>query len=175
MKMLTFPELRQTYDYDCGAKAVQAVLAYYGIDERESPIMKLAGTRRSGTPIRGVVRALHEYGLKCRVGRMTIAGIRREIDRDRPVILVLQAWADKKVADWEKDWIDGHYVVAIGYDRKRVFFEDPSSVMRTYLSFDELTKRWHDVDTDGKRYFNYGIVAYGRKPEFDLDRKIHMG
>lgn len=174
MKMLTFPELRQTYDYDCGPKSVQAVLAYYGIDVREAPIMKLAGTSRSGTPIRGIVRALRKYGLKYKVGKMDIAGIKRELDRNRPVILVLQAWATKEVVNWEKDWIDGHYVVAIGYDARRIFFEDPSSVMRTYLTYDELMARWHDVDTEGRRYFNYGIVAYGRKPEFDLDRRIHM-
>lgn len=38
--MLNFPELRQTYGYDCGAKATEAVLAYFGMDIREDLIMK---------------------------------------------------------------------------------------------------------------------------------------
>jgi len=40
MKILDFPELRQTFNYDCGAKALQSVLAYYGIDIREEEIIK---------------------------------------------------------------------------------------------------------------------------------------
>lgn len=175
MKMLTFPELRQTYNYDCGAKATQAVLAYYGLDVRESVIMKEAGTTRAGTPIAGIVKVLRRHGLRCRVGSMTAAAVKEEIDRGRPVILCLQAWADKPPADWRKDWRDGHFVVAIGYDRSRMYFEDPSSVLRTYLTLRELESRWHDVDTNGRRYFNYGIVAYGRRPTYSLAKKVHMG
>ena len=32
MKILDFPSLIQTYKHDCGAKVLQAVFAYYGID-----------------------------------------------------------------------------------------------------------------------------------------------
>ena len=174
MKILNFPELRQTYNYDCGAKAAEAVLAYYNTDIREGEIMKLAGTTRAGTPIKGIVKVMHKHGLKCKVSKMTIDQVKKHIEMNRPVILVLQAWTNKEKVNWEKDWIDGHYVVAIGYDRKRIYFEDPSSVLRTYLSYKELTKRWHDVDTDGKRYINFGIVAYGKDHNYTLEKSLHM-
>ncbi len=46
MKILDFPELVQTYDYDCGAKALQAVLAYYGIEKHEDVLMIAAKTNK---------------------------------------------------------------------------------------------------------------------------------
>lgn len=173
--MLEFPEDRQTYSYDCGAKVTQAVLAYYGIDVREDKIMKLVGTTRAGTAIKGIVKTFHKFGLKCKVSKLNINHIKKSIDKKIPVILVLQAWTEKKKVNWEKDWIDGHYVVAIGYDDKKIYFEDPSSVLRTYLTYEELKKRWHERDKGGKKYINYGIIAYGKNKKFSFNKKVHMG
>jgi len=174
MKILKFPELRQTYNYDCGAKAIQTVLAYYGIDEREEVIIKLAKTKKSGTYINGIVNALKKYDLKTKVKNLTIEDLKKYIDKGNPVILVLQAWTDKKKINWKKDWLDGHYVVAIGYDKSKIYFADPSSILRTYLSYKELKDRWHDKDVGGKKYVNYGIIVYGKKPKFDFKKIIHM-
>ena len=44
MFQLNFPELRQTYNYDCGASALQGVMVYYGVEMREDVLMKEAGT-----------------------------------------------------------------------------------------------------------------------------------
>ncbi len=171
MKMIDFPRGRQTYNYDCGAKAVQLVLAYYGKDVREDIIMKLAGTSKNGTPISGIMKVAEKYGLHATVHDMTLKELKKHLAHKKPVILVLQAWTDKKHVDWEKDWVDGHYVVAIGYDRKRIYFADPSSFLRTYIPYKELMKRWHDIDTDGKKYVNYGIVFHGLREHFD-ERKF---
>lgn len=173
MKMLEFPELRQRYNYDCGAKAAQAVLAYYGIDVHENLIMKAARTKKSGTPMSGVERALLKYGIRCRIAKLTVQQIKKYIDKGYPVILLLQAWTKKKRVNWEKNWNDGHYAVAIGYDDNKIYFEDPYSVARTYLTYDELDERWHDI-IGGRKYLNYGIVAYGKSHGFILQRFIHM-
>ena len=175
MKILTFPELRQTYEYDCGASAVEAILDYYGIDMREEKIMKTAGTTKNGTSIKGIIKALKKYRLKVKSGEMTISQIKRYIDNKIPVILMLQAWTKKKKPDWEKDWIDGHYVIVIGYDGHKFYFEDPASASRTYLTYNELDKRWHDIDTDRKKYIHYSIATYGKKPRYSLKKRIHMG
>ena len=174
--MLIFPEVRQTYNYDCGAKVTQAVLAYYGIDIREDIIIKLVGTKRSGTPIKGIIRAFKKHGLKYKVEKSTINKIRKCINKKIPVILVLQAWTDKKNVNWETDWIDGHYVIAIGYDKNRIYFEDPSSVLRTFLTYDELKERWHGIDPEsGKKYINYGIIVYGKRNTFSFKKAVRMG
>ena len=176
MKILNFPDLRQIYDYDCGANAAQSVLDYYGIDKKESEITKIAGTTKAGTSIKGVIKALKKYGLKTKKGEMTVEQIKKFIDRKIPVILLVQAWTKQEKPDWEKDWKDGHYVIAIGYGKHKFYFEDPTSELRTYMVYKELDKRWHDIDTGIKRkkYVHFGIAVYGKKPSYSLKKKIHM-
>jgi predicted double-glycine peptidase len=175
MKALKFPELRQTYNFDCGAMAALAVILYYGFDCREDMVMNIAKTTKRGTSIKGIVRVMEKFGLKYKAKRMTIGEIKRYIDKKIPVILALQAWTEQKRVDWEDDWFDGHYVVAIGYDRRRLFFEDPSSILRTYLSIKEMEKRWHDEDVDGKKYIHFGIAVFGKEGKQRRKRLVHMG
>ncbi len=174
MKFLVFPEIRQTHDYDCGAKAIESVLAYYGFDISESEIIKISGTKKTGTSPRGIIKTFKKFGLKCREDQLTINQIKKYINKKIPVILLLQAWANRKDINWERDWADGHYVVVIGYDRKKLYFEDPASVLRTYLTYRELEKRWHDKDNKGRKYIHYGIAVYGKKNVFSFKKKIHM-
>lgn len=174
MKTINLPQLRQTYNFDCGAKALQAVLAYYGLEIREDKIMEEAGTSKQGTPIAGIKKIIKRNKLKMKSGRMTITTLKKYIDQKIPVIVVLQAWTNKKRVNWLKDWADGHYVVVIGYTKDKIIFEDPSSIFRTYLTYDELKERWHDVDTDGKKYFNYGIAVFGKRPNFKEEQLVHM-
>ncbi len=160
-----FPELRQTYSYDCGAKALQSVLAYYGIeDAREDQIIRVAKTTETGTNPKNMVLAIEHYALTPEAREMAIADVTGFIKKGIPVIVLLQAWTETPNVDWKNDWEDGHYVVAIGYDDEKIVFEDPSSFQRTYLSFDELEERWHDVDVHGKKYVHFGIAVYGKEP-----------
>lgn len=174
MKTIILPQLRQTYNYDCGAKALQSVLTYYGIKLREDYIIKSTGTSKSGTTIKKLIKVAADNGLKTNSRQMTINDIKEYIKKDVPVILVLQAWTKKKKVDWENDWTDGHYVVAIGYTKDKIFFEDTSSFERTYLKYDELNKRWHDVDAGEKKYFHHGIAIFGKKPCFKREKIVHM-
>ncbi len=176
MKILDFPILRQTFDYDCGAKALQSVLVYYGVEVREDTIIKLAHTNKDiGTPIEGIIETIEKYGLKYVSKSMNISEVKDFIDKNVPVIVVIQAWKDKKNVDWKNDWDDGHYVTIIGYDSEKIIFEDPSSFEKTYLTCDEFLKRWHDVDSKGKKYFNHGIAVFGKEHKFDSEKLIHMG
>ncbi|MBU0907687.1 MAG: C39 family peptidase [Nanoarchaeota archaeon] len=176
MKILNFPKLRQVYDHDCGSTAAQSVLAYYGIDIRGDRIMKLAKTSNCGTPTKGILKVLRKYNLKCISQKMSISQVKRFLDKEIPVILLIQAWSAKKDVDWENDWNDGHYVVAIGYSKNKMYFEDPSPIERTYLTFNKLKKRWHDIESStGRAHFNLGIAVYGKKPLYNSSRPIPMG
>jgi len=174
MKVLNLPRQHQTYGYDCGAAVLEIVLAYYGIELREELVMKRAGTTINGTPIKGIVDTAAKLGLKCASKAMTIDEVKKYLDRKIPVILLLQAWTSKKKVNWEKDWADGHYVIAIGYNREKVVFQDPYSFKLTYLKYDELEQRWHDIDSKGRKYVHHCIAIQGRKPEFSKHRIIHM-
>ena len=132
MKILDFPMLCQAFDYSCGATALQSVLAYYGFDVREGSIMKIAGTGKGGTPIIGIISAARKYKLKCISKAMDIDEVKRFIDKKIPVIVFMQAWAEKKNINWEEEWNETHYAVIIGYDSKRFIFADPSSFTSTF-------------------------------------------
>ena len=174
MKILNFPERRQTYNYDCWASCAQSVLNYYWIDIREDTIMKIAWTNKEWTSIWWIEMVVHKYKLKNKTEHMTISKIKKYIDRQIPVIIILQARTDTKHVDWKSNRVDGHYVVAIGYDKTKIYFEDPSSIYRTYLLNNEFKERRHDVDIDWREYYHYGIAVYGKKPKYSTHTKIHM-
>ncbi|MBU4308164.1 MAG: C39 family peptidase, partial [Nanoarchaeota archaeon] len=127
-------------------------------------------------------RVAEKFKLKYKQKTMTIKKIKKSINKRRPVLIDLQAWKGKEVKgkwipdknkDWKNDWEDGHYVVAIGYSRNKIFFEDPSATARTFLSYRELEKRWHDINSGKKRFYNWGMVFYG-KPKYNPEKAIHM-
>ena len=177
MKILKFPISKQTFDYDCGAKAMQSILTYYGIDLLEIEIIKIAKSNSDGTPIHGMIKVAKHFGFNAKAEKITIDKLKKYINRKIPVILLIQAWAKRKIKNWKNDWKDGHYVVAIGYDKKRIYFEDPYAVLRTYLTYSELEERWHDIDSStGKKYEHSGIILLSdKKGSYNPDKIIHMG
>lgn len=174
MEIITLPQLRQTFNYDCGAKALQTVLVYYGLEIREDKIIQGAKTDRTGTPIAGIIKFAQQHGLQVDSRSMTIADLKKYIDRKIPIIIPLQAYPTKPVVDWRNHWRDGHYVVVIGYTARKIIFEDPSSFERTYLTYRELNDRWHDQDAQGKKYYQHGIALYGLKPKFKPLKIKHL-
>lgn len=175
--LIDFPEYRQTFSYDCGAKCFQAVLAYYGYDVSEKEIIKIAKTKsKSGTHISGLKKVARKFKLKYKAGKITLEILKKYIDKKIPVIIAIQAWS-KKDCDLKKTWNHGHYVIPIGYDKKRFYFEDPSAIIRTYLTFKELEEKWHDRDYGKKskeKLINFGIAIFG-KPVFSQNKAMHMG
>lgn len=175
MKVLNFPEIKQVCNYDCGACALESVFSYYGSNILEEDIIKIAGTiPKKGTSIRGMLKAIKYFRFKGELKKFDIKTLRKYIDKKCPIILRLQAWSQHKGTIWEKDWKDGHYVVAIGYDNEKIYFEDPWTINRTFLKNDELMSRWHDIGEDGKKYINSGIVIVGKKKDYDSEIVVHM-
>jgi predicted double-glycine peptidase len=173
MIIKNFPTLRQTYNYDCGANAVQSILVYYGIEIREDILIKKLKTTKDGTSINNIVSFLNLKRFKIDSRKMSIEDLKFYLNKKIPVLLVLQAWKYKNIL-YEKDYNDGHYVVAIGYLKNKIIFEDPSSFKRAYLFFNELEKRWHDVDVNGKKYYHHGIAVFGKTPKYVLNSLVHL-
>ena len=180
--ILDFVELRQIYNFDCGVTALQQVLIYYGIEKREDELINLLGTKKTsiiehGTKLSKMKEVAELYGLEAEILRnTTIKNITNLIDEGIPSILLLQAWRDysKDNLDWNTDYNDGHYVVAIGYNDTCLFFEDPSAVVRTYLTFEELETRWHDVDDNNKTKNHHVAVVIKGNKQFKSNLIIHM-
>jgi len=173
MKILDFPELVQTYDYDCGAKALQAVLAYYGIEKHEDILMIAAKTNKEhGTATIDIEKVLRSYDLKFDSKSMSPKDLRQYVEKKIPVFVLLQAWNDQTSA-YTDDTNDGHWVVVIGYDNKKLYFEDPYTFVRTFLADDELILRWH-AEENGLHLVGHGIAVYGKEPSFNSKKVVHM-
>lgn len=174
MKIIEFPEFKQISKYDCGATAMEAVLTYFGVDIKEKNIMDIAHTDATGTTIDGLIRVVDKVGLKHKLGTMSCDEVKKYIDKKIPVILLLQAWSLRPDTEWTKDWNDGHYVVAIGYDKDKMYFEDPWICARSFLTFDELEERWHGKVKGDDKQSHIGLVVFGKNGQYDPDKAIHM-
>lgn len=173
MTLLKFPELRQTYEWDCWAKALQAVLTYYGIEIREELLIRYAKTNsKEGTSTRNMINTLKKLKLNVDGRSMTIKDLKEYIDKKIPVIILLQAWNGKHI-DYTNDFHDGHWVVAIGYNKNKIIFEDPYSFERVFLIDDELEKRWHAKE-NWTKILNFGIAVFGKKEIYNPNKVIHM-
>ena len=175
MKILDFPELCQTYEYDCGATALEAVFIYYGIEIKEGLIINQAKTSKSrGTSVKHIEITAKKYGFKVDSKEIDIPDIKNILTKKYLLYFCCRLGKGAKISTGKKDWDDGHYVVAIGYDKEKIYFEDPYTFERTFLKFEELKKRWHGGFAKGKKYINHGIAIFGKTPKFNSKKRIHM-
>jgi ABC-type bacteriocin/lantibiotic exporter with double-glycine peptidase domain len=166
--MIDLPSGRQTFNYDCGAKALQMVMAYYGVEIREDELMAQLGCSPAGTPVKSMMAVAEKYGFEVEASsRISLEALKQFVDLGYPVIILLQAWADRymNLDDWKEDADDGHYVVVIHYIKDIIVFEDPSSFHRTWLSEEELLARWHDTEPEtGECIERFAMVLKGKEP-----------
>lgn len=157
--LIRVPLTRQATDYTCGVGALQSVLAFYGIEEREDDLARfLKSDPQKGTAYQNIEKYSEQRGFTVKtLKNMNLAELKTYIDSRKPVICLLQAWAEKPT-NYGKDWDDGHYVVAVGYDKKHIFLMDPSTLGNyAYVTESDFLKRWHD--TDGKEKLeHFGMV-----------------
>lgn len=170
--LIRVPLIRQSTGFTCGVASLQSIFGYYGQDYRGDKLASaLKTTSQNGTDYRDIIRVALINGYRAqKYDGMTVDQLKAYIDAQTPVLLVIQAWPGKTV-DWSKDWKDGHYVVAIGYDSDNIYFMDPATMGNyTYIPVDEFLARWHDKDQRGKKLINFGIVIDGKDPAYDPEQ-----
>jgi predicted double-glycine peptidase len=161
---IDLPNTFQIQPYTCGPAALMAIFAYYGVGpeeewELEEDVMRID---RSGTDPVHLIRAVTRYRLKYQQFKdMTIDQLVACLDQRRPVMIMLQAWEDDRTS-YLNYWKAGHWIIAIGYDRHRIYFEDPSIYRnRGFIARRELGPRWHDVvGTEETHTDHYGIAIW---------------
>ncbi len=168
---------RQTFDFDCGAKALQLVMAYYGEDVREDILLDELATYSNGTSPEMMVKVAEARGFGVKAGTgWTIEQMGRYLDALHPVIVLLQAWADREMTlgEWKKSWDNGHYAILINMASDVLLFEDPASFRKTWLKKHEFLVRWHDLDLhSGEQLHHFAMVLTGRVPA--VRTVEHMG
>jgi predicted double-glycine peptidase len=179
------PGVRQATGYTCGTGAAQSILLYFGKgdDHTEKYLAKAMGTNwKNGTEPKQIARYLAGEGVPTSVrNHMTIPDLKAALRKGQPVILTLQAWPNRPqdLAAYERDQVDGHYVVAIGYNRDHLLFMDPSiGGARGKLTEPELLARWHDTDNRNRPIFQQlGIVVTSRSRPVNTalyNRALHI-
>jgi len=156
---IDLPNTTQLEDYNCGPAALLAICAYYDVGpEHEADAQADMKSGESGSDPEHIIRAAERYGLTCEPWRaMTNAQLTACLDQRHPVMVMLQAWGEPRPPGYA-GYSDGHWIVAIGYDDSGVYFEDPSIYRRRgFLTYDELSKRWHDLEGDD----NHPTERYG--------------
>jgi len=169
--IVNFPSVRQSTKYSCGAAAAQSILGYYGIDKREDELMKELGTDKDGTDIAPLVDLFKRNKLRTDdMVNLSVDDIKKYIKRKVPVIMSIQAWG-KKHAKYRGSLKDGHYVVAIGYDKDGIIFQDPSILgARGFIPYGDLDDRWNAEDDDKTKISKHGIAVHGT-PKLGLNKK----
>lgn len=175
VKVLPVPDVFQSTTYSCGATALQAVLSYWNIYKPEGELMELLGSREtSGTDPEPIAKGAKDLGLKAAIREnLTLKDLTDSLGRGVPVIVAIQAWLEELPKDysWKDNWEDGHYVVVIGVDEKKVFVEDPVLLgTRGVIPVQEFLDRWHDysgeppLDPTDRKWIGLGIFIEGGRP-----------
>lgn len=166
--MINLRIVRQTFDFDCGAKIIQTVMEYYGVEMREDELLRELKTDKQGTHYTSMIALAKKKGFQVYASDdVSIEELKRFIDEGYPVIVVLQAWADRYMTleDWKSSFDLGHYAAVIGYQDHIIIFEDPASPRRTWMTEEEFLARWHDLDPKSQKKVNhFAMVLKGKEP-----------
>jgi len=170
--LIRLPLTRQSSNYTCGVAVLQSILYFHDAQDdysEDTLVKELKADPVNGTSYQAMANFARSKGylVDVRTG-MTLDDIRDFIEKGVPIIVLVQAWAESPV-DYSRDWDDGHYAVAIGYDRDSVYFMDPSTMGNyTYLPNQEFLDRWHDEDK-GVKLDRFGLIIKRDKRENHYD------
>jgi len=102
----SIPDVRQSTGYTCGAAALQAVLAYWGFEEREDRLAaRLHSTPEAGTHPLDILRVAREFGLAAELREgLELSDLERALAEGTTVIVDLQAWRERADVPWTETW-----------------------------------------------------------------------
>lgn len=146
--MLETEDVRQAKDYDCGAAAMDTAFRLFGIRKSPNYFRKMLGTNGyNGTDPRTMEYFVRNEGFKVLSGDMEVDQISSQTRFGRPVILMVTLHDS------------GHYIVARGVSRGRLYYQDPL-VGRKSLPVGQFEDCWVDGDRFGFEYRKFGMVIW---------------
>jgi hypothetical protein len=166
-------DVEQPDEFSCGAASLMAICSYYnvGSDYIEAFKQSLRTDPDDGAYYDSIAQYARKLNLVADIYTpMSVKAVKKHLAAGRPVICSIQAYSDDDHPDYRTDG-NGHYVVAIGYDEKTVYFMDPSANYDStrgnpcyaYLSVKAMKRRWHEDEGVGgkhERLRRLGIVIY---------------
>lgn len=93
---IDLPSGRQAYDFDCGAKALQLVMAYYGMDIPEGKLWEELKISSQGTSLKNMISIAEKHGFQVAAQcNVSLRKVREYVANGIPIIVLVQAWAKK--------------------------------------------------------------------------------
>lgn len=167
-KSLKRAHVRQSKPYSCGRASAAIVLRLLGHEVREKDVSLPADPEEGCSPD-SIVKFFKKRGFRLRHkidgrGPDLISSLEWHVNRNLPVIVAYQDWADvPSNVNYHKTFDNGHYSVLVGYDDSRFWFIDPSSVRKKRsLEKNDFIGRWKDMTSDAKLYHNWGLAVQPR-------------
>lgn len=140
------PDVRQEFDYDCGAALTASVCRFFGVDLGTlQAYREELKTTTDGTNTVEILRVLKQQGLDAEVlTHMDLASLRKWVDAGRIVMTPIQDYGGLQD---ETKLLAGHWVGVIGADDANVTLQDPWAG-RVFVSPQVFLEHWRD-DDDG--------------------------
>lgn len=157
-KSLPLPDIRQRYNYDCGAAAVLTVLQYFGVgpDNEEALISALGTNEEDGTSPAQIAGYLASCGLDISAENdLTIDDLAQLTGDGFPVICCVQDSDNPSDIAYERA---GHWLVVAGVCPEGcVQVADPAEGPHE-ISGPDFLARWQDTDGEGQ-FIHFGIIV----------------
>lgn len=168
---------------NCGAASACAVGKYFGVgpDNIEDWMEALGTTAERSTHPKAIEEYLRSLGLTVNArSDLTLDDLRTAWLAGSPVICCVQDYGPYIPDEAEFDY--GHYVAVVGLGFDYVFAQDPSdsnveadsgtidALGKIMVDEETWLKNWHDVDADGNKYQNYGIIVSAPLPLTDSSK-----
>lgn len=138
---------REEKTYTCGPAALKIAFSHFGKHFSEKELVKFSGgIKVSGTTFEQMKKIAKKAGFRVVVAKTgnTWRDLQKFIDMGLPVIVDFRCYGD------------GHYSVAVGYDKKHIYIMDPAS--------DRLVKRIKSVIPGGNPQERISKFKYLKDP-----------
>jgi len=132
----------------CGPASLKIVLGYYGVDETEKELAKIAGWKKGlGIDDKGIKKTSEKLGFKVVVkNNSSFKDIQKWLERKVPVIV---DWFSRGRNDYpESETADGHYSVAVGLDDNFIYLQDPEIGKLRKIKREDFMRVWFDFKGD---------------------------
>jgi ABC-type bacteriocin/lantibiotic exporter with double-glycine peptidase domain len=172
---INVPLCYQETEYTCGVACIQSILARYGMYYRQSALADILHSQPIlGTDYKSILYLSKLLGLNASIEEnMSIKNIKDYIDTNTAPILIIQAWRLEDDIKYSLDWKNAHYIIACGYNSDGVYAMDPNMLGNyAYLSFPELSERWHAVDKEETRHIKSGLIIENKNYPIIYNPKV---
>jgi uncharacterized protein YvpB len=116
-------------------------MAYYGVEVPYYQLLRRAHEhKRYGLPEATLIKMAKRRGFKVIAhDEFTLDEVKKHVAKNRPVIVIMQAWGQN--VDYKQTNDYSHYSIIVGFDRKRIIFNDPLSFKNAWMKESEFIDR----------------------------------